>query len=284
MIGNIYGTVTERTYDLYEKSWNKYDTFCTENSFWEKSPKSVMEWRKSLIDQGFSPNTINSHLSAIKTIFKEAVASGEVTIETYTMVRAIGSVSVRALRDRLRPSKDRLSDETVMVIINAIDNSTLKGLRDRAILSVLATTGVRVDELSSLNISQWDSTRKIISVRGKTDTVPRNVPMSDLAKQAVALWLMARNSDAFCIFNGFEGRSGRLRSVPVTTQGVYNMVVERASVVGIDVTPHDFRRYVATRLAEKNIVEAQQVLGHRSIVTTQRYIKQLALPDVDWLK
>lgn len=283
MISNVYGTVTERTYSLYEKSWGKYTAYCDQLALDPKSPKSVMDWRASLVGSGFSPNTINSHLSAIKSIFKESIASGEITIDSYTRIRAISSVSVRALRDRLRAPKDKLTDTTVMQIINAIDTSTLKGLRDKAILSVLATTGVRVEELSTLTISQWDAQSKIIQVKGKTDISYRAVPMSDLARSAVAAWLFARNAAASAIFVGFEGRSERLRSTAITTQGAYQVIVERAAAVGVDVAPHDFRRYVATRLAETNIVDAQNVLGHRSIVTTQRYVKQPALPSMDWL-
>jgi site-specific recombinase XerD len=284
MIENVFGTVTERTMFLYRKSWAKYQDHCQENELAETSAAAVMSWRKSLVEQGFSPNTINSHLSAIKTVFKEALPSGEISLETYAQVKAIGSVSVRALRDRLRPAKDLLTDESVMRILNAIDVTTLKGIRDRAIIATLATTGVRIEELSELNTSYYRPDDNLIYVKGKTDIRPRAVPLSNIAKQAIALWLYARGVDSWWIFNGFEGRSGVVRTdFSITTQGAYDVITSRAAAVGVDVAPHDFRRYVATRLAQDNIVNAQAVLGHKSIITTQRYVKQADLPSVDWL-
>jgi len=283
MFDNILGTVTDRTIELYRRSWAKYLSHCEDNALELTTANAVMSWRLAMVEEGFSPNTINSHLSAIKTIFKANIPTGIISLETYAMVKAVGSVSVRALRDRLRPAKDKLTDESVMRIINAIDLSSLGGIRDRAILCLLATTGVRIEELSTLTLESYKPNDNILYVRGKTDTYPRAVPLSEIAKQAVGLWLYTRGNVSEYIFNGFYGTTGVLRSEAISTQGAYAIITDRAKDVGVDIAPHDFRRYVATKLAETNIVDAQSVLGHRSIVTTQRYVRQPALPSVNWL-
>lgn len=282
MIENLYGTVTERTLLLYGKAWNAYQAFCGED-YPLVDAASVLAWRKSLVEAGYSPNTINSALSGIKSIFSAACAAGDVSVGVYTQVRAIASVSTRALRDRLRPSKDILTDASVMAILDAIDTTTLKGLRDRAILCVLATTGVRIEELSEIKLSDWDVTGSRLTVRGKTDTYPRLVPVSFVATNAMTKWLFARNFVSEWVFTSFAGRSLVGQDKPITTQGAYNAVVEAAKQAGVNISPHDFRRYVATRLASENIVQAQAVLGHASIMTTQRYVQRADLPSVDWL-
>lgn len=283
MMKNIYGTVSERTSVLYQKSWDLYTDYCKDNDLDVTWARSVIAWRTSLIASDYSPNTINSHLSAIKSILRASVATGEISVMEYTMIRAVASVSVRALRDRLRPKNDKLTDSTVMQIIDAIDTGTLKGLRDKAMICVLATTGVRIEELTELRLTKWFVVDKLIYVKGKTDIEERAVPVSEIATTAMLDWVYARNSFTDYVFTSFAGRSERVQDKAITTQGAYNVVVERAQAVGVNISPHDFRRYVATKLAETNIVDAQAVLGHKSIMTTQRYVLSPALPSVDWL-
>lgn len=283
MIDNLAGTVSERTMEIYTKAWDDYREFCASLGLEVYSAGSVLEWRKRLAASPYSPNTINTSLSAIKSIFKASMASGQVTIEVYTQVRAIAQVSVRAMRDRLRPDKDVLSDLTVMAIIDGIDVSTLKGWRDRAVISLLATTGMRIEELCLLRSSDVDLQAKTVMVRGKTDIRPRAVPLSGLAERALVTWFFMRNMTSAWVFNSLEGRSQVVQDKPISTVGAYNLVVAAAKTVGVNISCHDFRRYVATRLAQENIVSAQALLGHRSIITTQRYVKRLPMPSVEWL-
>jgi integrase len=280
----LLGTVSERTLTLYEKAWREYEDFCVSSNLPLWSSGSVLAWRTSLVEARYSPNTINSALSAIKSIFAASVAAGSVSVELYTQVRAIASVSVRALRDRLRKGNVPLDDIAVQEIIDNIDTSTPKGLRDKAMLCLLATSGVRIEELCGLRGDQWRIPERVIYVQGKTDIRPRAVPVAQVTEVNLTAWLFAREIASAWLFNSFAGRSMRAVDKPITTQGAYNVVVEAARKMGIDASPHDFRRYVATKLAEGNIVEAQAVLGHASIVTTQRYVKRAELPSVDWLQ
>lgn len=278
----LEGTVTYRTLDLYEKSWNDYQSYCQDNKLEVWNPRSIMTWRTTLVEAQYSPNTINSALSAIKSVFKASVAAGDVSVELYTQVRAIASVSVRALRDRLRPGNTPLDDVMVQEIIDNLDASTVKGLRDRAILEVLASSGVRAEELCALRFYAFNSEARTLTVMGKTDYRPRIVPLSTTACKALIAWLYGRERGTEWLFPSFAGRSLKQVDKPITTQGAYNVVAESARALGYEVSPHDFRRYVATKLAEGNIVDAQEVLGHASIMTTQRYVKRRKLPSVEW--
>lgn len=283
MLQYLNGTITERSLELYGRSWDKYLGFCQVQGQDEKQASSLLDWRSALVAAGYSPNTINAHLSAVKSIFKGALPVGEISFETYAQVRAINAVSTRALRERLRPANVTLDDEMVLEILGAIDLDSLKGVRDRALLALLATTGVRVEELSTITLSDIDWDNNLLFVLGKTDTVPRSVPISDIALEALTLWLDSRGIESDYLFNGFVGKCGLVRQEAITTTAVRDVVIDRAAAIGIRVTPHDFRRYVATKLAEGNIVDAQAMLGHKSITTTQRYVKRAALPNNNWL-
>ena len=86
------------------------------------------------------------------------------------------------------------------------------------------------------------------------------------------------------VFTSFQGKSLQPVDKPMSRQAAHALIVERAKAAGLNLACHDFRRFVATELAQENIKEAQQALGHASIITTQRYVKRTELPSVDWLK
>lgn len=142
-------------------------------------------------------------------------------------------------------------------------------LRDRAILELLFSTGLRVSELCSLN-SDIDLTRDELSVRGKGEKV-RVVFLSPIAKDAVRDYLKARNDMEEALF--VDGRPNKLhRIIPRDIQRHLKKYVARAGITSI-VTPHTLRHAFATDLLSNgaDIRSVQQLLGHASINTTQIY-------------
>lgn len=144
-------------------------------------------------------------------------------------------------------------------------------LRDRAILELLFSTGLRVSELCSLN-SDIDLTRDEFSVRGKGDKV-RVVFLSSSAKRAVTEYLSKRGDMAEALFVSY-GRGGR-KSVRLTPRSVERTVKHYAIKAGITrkVTPHTIRHSFATDLLENgaDLRSVQALLGHANIATTQVY-------------
>lgn len=153
---------------------------------------------------------------------------------------------------------------------------SLQSLRDRAILELLFSTGLRVSELCSLN-SDLDLTRDEFSVRGKGDKV-RVVFLSATAKRAVASYLKKRGdmSDALFVSYGRAGKGGKGKDAPrLTPRSVERMVKQCAIKAGITrkVTPHIIRHSFATDLLENgaDLRSVQALLGHANIATTQVY-------------
>jgi site-specific recombinase XerD len=144
-----------------------------------------------------------------------------------------------------------------------------KYIRDRAILELLFSTGLRVSELCNLN-SDIDLTRDSMSVRGKGEKV-RVVFISSRAKDAVKAYLKVRNDMEEALF--VEGRPKALHRI--TPRDVQRHIKTYAARAGITskVTPHVLRHVFATDLLENgaDLRSVQALLGHANIQTTQVY-------------
>ena len=165
---------------------------------------------------------------------------------------------------------DILTTAEIDRIIAAVDTSTVKGLRDCAMLEVLYSCGLRVSELTSLRLSDLFFGEGYIRVIGKGDK-QRLVPISTVARDKIQRYLeerrSARSGEEVVFLNN---RGGQLTRVMVFT--ILKQAAQRA---GIDkhISPHTFRHSFATHLLEggASIRQVQEMLGHESILTTEIY-------------
>jgi len=145
-------------------------------------------------------------------------------------------------------------------------------LRDRALLELMYGSGLRVAEASALSLDGVDLVRGRVLVRGKGDK-EREVPLSDHARDALEAYL-ERGRAAF-MADGSETLFFNRRHKPITPRDVRWMVEQygRAMLAGRRVTPHTLRHSFATHLLEggADIRSVQELLGHASVATTQRY-------------
>ena len=166
---------------------------------------------------------------------------------------------------------DLISPEELSRLLNSPSSNTLKDLRDKAILELLFSTGLRVSELCSLT-NDFDFKRDEISIRGKGGKV-RVVFISEEAKKAVKKYLDARKdmSDALFVQVGDE----KEESQALTRRSIERIVKQHAIKAGITkkVTPHVIRHSFATDLLNNgaDIRSVQVMLGHANIGTTQIY-------------
>ncbi|MES2014816.1 MAG: site-specific tyrosine recombinase/integron integrase [Patescibacteria group bacterium] len=166
-------------------------------------------------------------------------------------------------------SLDLITASELERLMNAPDEKEPKGLRDRAIMELLFSTGLRVSELCALN-TDLDLSRDELSVRGKGDKV-RVVFLSPTAKRAVATSLKSRKDLEEALF--VEGRPKKLhRITPRDVQRVIKFYTIKAGITS-KVTPHTLRHSFATDLLENgaDLRSVQALLGHASITTTQIY-------------
>jgi site-specific recombinase XerD len=178
---------------------------------------------------------------------------------------------------------DLISPDELSRLLNSPNGNTLKDLRDKAILELLFSTGLRVSELCSLT-NDFDFKRDEMSIRGKGGKV-RVVFISDEAKTAVKKYLDARKdmNDALFVQTPTHKVSGEpTKSVglekagtPLTRRSIERIVKQHAIKAGITkkVTPHVIRHSFATDLLNNgaDIRSVQVMLGHSNISTTQIY-------------
>ena len=173
---------------------------------------------------------------------------------------------------------DLISSQDLDRLLTAPTGSDLASLRDKAILELLFSTGMRVSELCSLS-RDIDLARDEFSVRGKGEKV-RVVFLSDSAKKSIKEYLDKRTDvdDALFIHIGRGGEKTLAKkegSLRLTTRSVERLVKHYATKAGISkkVTPHVIRHSFATDLLENgaDLRSVQALLGHANIATTQIY-------------
>ena len=165
---------------------------------------------------------------------------------------------------------DLISVDELTRLLKAPDLTTLKGLRDKALLELFFSTGLRLSELCSLN-SDLDISRDEFSIRGKGEKI-RVVFISDLARQAIKEYIKARKDMDEALFVNISKNSATGRLTP---RSIERIVRDYAIKAGISkkVTPHVLRHSFATDLLSNgaDLRSVQMMLGHANIATTQIY-------------
>lgn len=172
---------------------------------------------------------------------------------------------------------DLITSDELARLMNAPEVSTLRGLRDKAILELLFSTGLRVSELCALD-NDIDLARDELSVRGKGGKI-RVVFLSEVAKEWVKKYLGARKDMEEALFVSYDKRKKETEEkqhvARVSPRLVQRLVKHYAVKAGISktVTPHVVRHSFATDLLQNgaDLRSVQALLGHASISTTQIY-------------
>lgn len=171
-------------------------------------------------------------------------------------------------------SLDLISDKELKRLMLAPDSKTLEGKRDKAIMELLFSTGLRISELCNLSIDDIDLSRDEFSVRGKGDKI-RIVFLSDNAKDILKVYLKARkdlDSALFIRYGRKMNDGGDLRIIPRMVQRLIKRYAVQAGITR-KVTPHIIRHSFATNLLSNgaDLRSVQALLGHANIGTTQIY-------------
>lgn len=168
-------------------------------------------------------------------------------------------------------SLDLINHTELSRLLNAPRGTDEKNIRNKAVLELLFSTGLRVSELCALN-ADIDMSRGEISVRGKGDKI-RVVFISPSAKTAVEAYIRIRKDMEEALFVGIS--KGKKRSERITSRSIERIVKDCAIRAGITkkVTPHVLRHSFATDLLSNgaDLRSVQALLGHANIATTQIY-------------
>jgi len=223
----------------------------------------VSHWLRSLTERGLSPKSSARHLSALRGLMRFLVREDELEADPTEL-------AARARIGRRLPRP--LSVEQVLRLIETPDPQRARGLRDRAMLSLMYASGLRVSELLGLKLRDVDLARGVLAAYGKGGK-RRLVPVGEVALQHLEAHLAAQPAPRRLAAEGwvFHRPSGK----PWTRQMVWKLVSQHARSAGIPgrVHPHRLRHSFATHLLAggADLRSVQTLLGHSDIVTTEIY-------------
>lgn len=217
-------------------------------------------------DDTLSKNTQNYHLIALRAFLKYLAKRD---------VKTMAPEKIELAKQGSRQVSFLEAEELKRMLAIAAADPTLIGLRDRAILELLFSTGLRVSELANLPIEQVNLKLEEFTVKGKGQK-HRIVFMSEDAKRALKSYLDRRRDPSPYLFVRHDkAKQNVAESAPLTPRSVERIVYRYARLAGItkEVTPHTLRHTFATDLLRNgaDIRAVQSMLGHSSITTTQVY-------------
>jgi integrase/recombinase XerD len=224
--------------------------------------------RGRLLDQ-YAPATANRILSALRGVLEQTWLLGEMSAEDYHRAARLSPVP----GETLPAGRELLVEEIASLIQNCIEDGTPIGIRDAAIISILFGAGLRREEITKLNLDDYDSEGAKLVIRGKRSK-QRIAYLGDGALAALMAWFELRGKDAGPLFVPMK-RGGTLsHGRRLSPQSIYYLLKIRAKKARVKpFTPHDLRRTFVSKLlgAGVDIAIVAKMAGHSNIQTTARY-------------
>ncbi len=229
------------------------------------TPMELRGFLSAMHEAGYAKTSIARKLAALRSFYRFGQRDGWAKTNPAT-----------ALRNPRKSHKlpHFLSTDEVGKLLSAPQGKTAMALRDRAILETLYSGGLRVSELVDLNDGDLDFAQGIVKVRGK-GRKERLAPLGSFAAKALKDWLaertLAKTEKQGREAPVFVNRLG----TRLTTRSVGRMLEKYLAQAGLDgrTSPHTLRHSFATHLLDRgaDIRSVQELLGHKSLVTTQIY-------------
>ena len=257
----IEKNVSSHTLLNYHIDLKQVRDFLQNNDVQKIDRLDIRKYLAFLKGRNLKKRTVARKLSCLRSFFRFLAREG------YVSSNPVAGISSPKLEKTLPIFLDV---GKVTKLVESPDRTNLKGLRDRAILEALYSTGVRVSELVGLNIGRVDFIAGMIKVYGKGKK-ERLIPIGDKALRAIRDYLdkqIIQKKDTRSLF--LDKNNKRL-----TNEGVRKLVSKYVKIISLKekVSPHTFRHSFATHLLDKgaDLRSVQELLGHASLSTTQIY-------------
>ncbi len=221
---------------------------------------TIRAYLAHLARRKLSRSSVARHLSALRSFFRHLMREGGVDANPARTVAT-------PRREKHLPSVMQPSD--VALLLEQPDASTPLGIRDRAFLELMYASGLRISELVGIDLDDIEVRARLVKVRGK-GSKERIVPFGSKAEEAVRAYLPTRHAppDENALFLNYRGERITARSV----RRLFDKYV-RAAALRAGLSPHTLRHSFATHLlnAGADLRGIQELLGHASLSTTQKY-------------
>lgn len=265
--------------EAYSRDLRSFHDFCRGHRIEPRQfdGGALTRYLESLADRGFAPTSQRRHLSAVRGLAREMLDRGVIQRDPLLSGR---------LTNLSRKLPRTLSRRDIEMLLETIDTSTVRGLRDRAMLELAYSSGLRVSELVGVQLPHLNLRAGLVTVPGKGGK-ERMVPLGRSAAGAIAEYLKCREEELRCAATGSSPRAPakparRSKALfitrlggPMTRQGFFKALKAWAAT---DrrlrwMSPHTLRHSFATHLLEggADLRAVQEMLGHSDISTTQIY-------------
>lgn len=240
------------------------------NAICTATPDSIREFLEFLAEREYSPATTARKIATLRSFYKWAVR------QKFTSTNPM--VSIRTPRQGKRLPKAITVEQVERLLCTPSDRDVL-GLRDRAMLETLYSTGLRVSELVGLDVGDLEMSGEALRVRGK-GRKERLVPLGTHALAAIQRYTQVLRADARFAAIWSEDRPRRplfinKHGARLSSRSVRRKLDKYLSQAGLDahISPHTLRHSFATHLLDNgaDLRHVQEMLGHQSLSTTQIY-------------
>ncbi len=274
---NLDNPRTRRAYQVDLRDFMDFTAIARPETFRIVTRAHVLAWRKVLEDRALSGATIRRKLAALSSLFEYLCEKNAVQTNPVKGVK----------RPKVESSEGKtsaLGDHQARALLDAPAPATLKGLRDRALLSVLLYHGLRREELCLLTVRDIHARRGVphLRVHGKGSKI-RYLPLHPGSAERIHAYLEAAGhgeTPAAPLFQPVRRKAG----AALTADGVYKVVLEYAARARIDLQGfgvHTLRATAATNALEHeaDIARVQEWLGHANVATTRIYDRRKGRPE-----
>jgi tyrosine recombinase XerC len=277
LIEKYAGMLQEQQYSrhtqrAYHSDLEAFDEFCQdyqgvdEVNVADIDSQTIRHFIGKLVEEQKERSSIARKLASLKAFYKWAIGSEHI-IQDPTLTISAPKLS-RSLPKYLEP-------DVISRLMDLPDLDTFVGVRDRAILELFYSTGLRISELTDLTFRQLNRDKKLIRVLGKGNK-ERLIPFSEIANKYLNLYFEVRRSKFHP--DRFEGESPVFvsnRNAKITTRQVRYRVTKYLEQISEQdhISPHTLRHTFATHLMNNgaDLTAVKDLLGHASLSTTQIY-------------
>ena len=224
--------------------------------------------RSRLIDR-YAPATANRILSALRGVLQQTWLLGQMSAEDYHRAARLAPV----IGETLPAGRELIAEEMAALIQSCVKDQSSLGIRDAAVISILFGCGLRREEITMLEINDYDLANAKLLIHGKRSK-QRIAYVGEGARAALTDWLEIRGNGTGPLFLPVKRGGNLCYDRRLTPQAIYYILQNRAKRASVKpFTPHDLRRTFVSRLLDAgvDIATVAKMAGHSNIQTTARY-------------
>ena len=255
---SIEKNYSKNTVVNYTNDLSQFEEFCKKNGIEKVESINIREFVVSLTGKKYGKASVERKLAVLKSFFNYLAKEGVISNNPSEHISF--------------PKKEKklprfLEQNEVEHLLNGVNVSEEYGLRDKAILETLYSTGTRVSELVNINIEDLDFSNALVKVTGK-GSKERIVPLGGKAVEALKNYIAENAAKSGALFNNTKKERLDTRSV----RFIIDKWVKRCGL-NKHISPHSLRHSFATHLLNNgaDLRSVQELLGHSSLSTTQIY-------------